>query len=200
MTTTVEGADRSSLSRSQLLGRSSTAAILFIFLAFLTTWIRFRSLRPLFIAHASPLTQGLVGLGMGLILGSAAVLLFLYGRIFAEGREQARRVLDTAGLQRKDLVVMSVLAGVSEELFFRATLQPLIGLLGATALFTVIHYWVPLKSPARVLYAAFVVVAGIALGVLFTRFGLSAAILGHSTTDLVILLIGYSRLSRINHH
>ena len=51
------------------------------------------------------------------------------------------------------------------------------------------HFWMPLVGVARIIYFGFVVTASLALGMLFARAGLTAAMIAHAVTDLGILLV-----------
>jgi membrane protease YdiL (CAAX protease family) len=84
-------------------------------------------------------------------------------------------------------VLVSLLAGFGEELFFRATLQPALGLWPAALVFALAHTGVSV-SPAKLAFAAFVFVMGLLLGTLYVRAGLVAAMVTHAVYDLAFLL------------
>lgn len=81
-------------------------------------------------------------------------------------------------------------AGVGEELLFRAALQPLAGLWWASAIFAVAHIRTATLAGSavkKIAYLAHVLMAGVALGVVYRYVGLLAAILIHATIDVVSL-------------
>jgi hypothetical protein len=180
-----------------LVSLSVVSAIISAALAVGVSLVRFRSVEPLFIRHSSIGAQAGAGLLVGIGFGLGAATLFLKASVFASGRAKAREVLQTAPLSRGDLVVMAMAAGVGEELLFRAALQPLVGLWFSSLLFTAVHYWVPLKGTARVVYGGFVFAVGIALGLLLEFAGLIAAMTAHAAVDLIILFAAHHHLRHI---
>jgi membrane protease YdiL (CAAX protease family) len=184
------------VTRGRLVSFAVGSAAVAAALACAVSWIRFRSLQPLAVWHAPLPIQLVLGLLVGVVLGSAAVAWFLRSPILADGRAKAREVLASAPLSRGDVVLISVSAGFGEELLFRGALQPWIGFVLSSIVFTLAHYWVPLTGIARVLYAAFVLAVSLVLGFLCLRSGLVAAMTAHASVDLVILWIPRDRLGR----
>ena len=84
-----------------------------------------------------------------------------------------------------DGLAVAVLSGVAEEALVRALLQPLIGLLGASALFAVLHV-LPLRRAW--LWPLLAFAAGLVLGLTFARWGFPAAAAAHATMNAVGLL------------
>ncbi len=124
------------------------------------------------------------------ILG--ALILFIPAYLYAQlkPRELLRAVKPLLPICRESfftLVIISFLAGLGEELLFRAFLQQLLGLWPAALLFMLAHagFWaVPPHSQARLLFAPFSFLAGLLLGILFQEVGLVAAIIAHFLYDL----------------
>ena len=90
----------------------------------------------------------------------------------------------------RNIALLSMFAGVFEELLFRAALQPVIGLVPAALLFALMHAQSALFAPSRtqaVAYLAIIVAIGLLLGCVFNTFGLWAAIALHSVYDYVAL-------------
>ena len=107
-----------------------------------------------------------------------------------------RRVIAVpAGLQSIDLsgshpLVIGLAAGIGEELLFRAALQPVLGLWWASAIFALAHIRTAALAGGtlkKVAYLAHVLIAGVALGLVYRHVGLWAAILIHATIDAVSL-------------
>ncbi|MFN9573180.1 MAG: CPBP family intramembrane glutamic endopeptidase [Betaproteobacteria bacterium] len=90
-------------------------------------------------------------------------------------------------------LAIGLFAGAGEEVLFRASLQPLIGLWAAAVVFAVAHLRTAALGaesyPKRALYLLNVVLAGVALGLVFEHIGLVAAILIHATIDVTSLLV-----------
>lgn len=121
-----------------------------------------------------------------------ALVLFLPAYLYAELRSQellraVKPLLSICGESIYILISISFLAGLGEELLFRAFLQQLLGLWPAAFLFMLAHagFWaVPPHSQARLLFAPFSLLAGLMLGVLFQEIGLVAAVIAHFLYDL----------------
>ncbi len=90
-------------------------------------------------------------------------------------------------LSWRDCVVLAVLSGVGEEVFFRGALQPQVGLVAASVIFGLAHL-----APRRDLapWCLFSFAAGLLLGLLFERTGnLMAPIVAHVLVNSVNLRI-----------
>tara|TARA_Y100000588_G_scaffold393114_1_gene507640 strand:- start:1968 stop:2519 length:552 start_codon:yes stop_codon:yes gene_type:complete len=83
-----------------------------------------------------------------------------------------------------DIVVISVAAGIGEELFFRGVIQPEIGVLFAALFFGLLHT----GGRGTWIYGMWVAIMGAVLGaVTIVSGGLLAAILAHTTYDAAAL-------------
>ncbi|SDM33613.1 CPBP family glutamic-type intramembrane protease [Halarsenatibacter silvermanii] len=90
------------------------------------------------------------------------------------------------------LAAISFLAGLSEELLFRALLQRLLGIWPASILFMLAHagFWAaPPRTQARMLFAPFSLAAGLLMGLLFREAGLTAAVTAHFLYDLAAFVM-----------
>lgn len=132
---------------------------------------------------------------LGLGLAAAALLAggWQLGLVFLESaRKLERLVAATVGrLAPSEAVVLALLSGFSEELFFRGAVQSQWGLVPATLLFAVLHL-----GPGREfrLWTLFALVAGALLGALvWWRATLLAAIVAH----VVVNAVGLLRLRRM---
>ncbi len=176
------------LTRRMVIVFSLAAAVVFSLVAcVVTVYYRGQTLHALFTAGRPLSTQILVGLVTGLALGSFVIALLLKAPFFARLRDFIRSILGQIRPTGLDMVLVSLLAGFSEELFFRATLQPALGLWLAALVFALAHTGVSV-SPAKLAFAAFVFVMGLLLGTLYVRAGLVAAIVTHAVYDLTFLL------------
>jgi uncharacterized protein len=176
------------LNRRTVIIFSLAAAAIFSLIAWVVT-VRFRgqTFQSLFTAGRPLATQILIGLVAGLALAFAVVLLLLKAPLFARLRDFIRSILAQLRPTGFDMLLVSLLAGFSEELFFRAALQPALGLWLAALVFALAHTGVSV-SPAKLAFAAFVFVMGLLLGTLYERAGLVAAIVAHAVYDLIFLL------------
>jgi membrane protease YdiL (CAAX protease family) len=87
-----------------------------------------------------------------------------------------------------DIILVSIAAGLGEEIFFRAALQELTGIFPASALFALAHMGVVKKVSSLIALALFVFGMGLALGLVYERAGLFAAIIMHAVYDATVLL------------
>lgn len=176
------------LSRRAVVIFSLAAAVVFSLVAcVVTVYFRGQTLRALFTAGRPLATQILVGLVVGVALALFVVALLLKAPFLARLRDFIRSILGQLRPTGLDMVLVSLLAGFSEELFFRAALQPALGLWLAALVFALAHTGVSV-SPAKLAFAAFVFVMGLLLGALYVRAGLVAAIVTHAVYDLTFLL------------
>lgn len=116
-------------------------------------------------------------------LGLLAYRLLPVLRTIAE--ELAPRLLE--GASRGTLVLISVLSGVGEEVFFRGVVQQEFGLVVASILFGVVHV-----GPDRryLVWTVWALLAGFLFGVLYdVTGGLLAPILAHAGHNAATLLI-----------
>jgi membrane protease YdiL (CAAX protease family) len=134
-----------------------------------------------------------IGLVGGVLLAGAQVALIAR---WHRWREFLKQAVGPTPLGLGEIVAIAVLVGVAEELLFRAALQPLIGILAASALFAAVHWNYAATRGQRdtlklsVLALATIFVVSVVLGWLFERWGLGAAIVAHAVYDTIALL-GY---------
>lgn len=91
------------------------------------------------------------------------------------------------GARRRDLILVSILSGVGEEVFFRGALQPLLGLVVASLLFGALHI-----GPDRryLVWTLWAVGAGFLFGALYLwTGGMLAPVTAHVLHNATTLLI-----------
>lgn len=90
-------------------------------------------------------------------------------------------------LNNTDIVQVSVVAGITEEILFRGAIQPIIGIWLTSLLFIGIHGYIRFKTIWHVVFTIFTFLLSMVLGWLFIYFGLVAAITAHAVYDLIVL-------------
>lgn len=176
------------LTRRAVIVFSLAATAVFSLVAcVVTVYFRGQTLGALFTAGRPLATQILVGLIAGVAPALFVVALLLKAPFLARLRDFIRSILGQLRPTASDVLLVSLLAGFGEELFFRATLQPALGLWPAALVFALAHTGVTV-SPAKLAFAAFVFVMGLLLGMLYERAGLVAAMVAHAVYDLIVLL------------
>ena len=84
-------------------------------------------------------------------------------------------------------VLVSVCAGVGEELFFRGALQHWLGIPWTTVVFVALHGYLDPRDLRISLYGIYLTAAMIGLGWLAREMGLLAPIIAHTLIDIVLL-------------
>jgi len=91
------------------------------------------------------------------------------------------------------IVVVGILAGVAEEILFRAALQPWIGIWWTSLLFGLAHSGTARLhegfSLGKMAYLVFAVGAGVLLGLLYESAGLFASMAAHASYDIGTLFV-----------
>jgi membrane protease YdiL (CAAX protease family) len=137
---------------------------------------------PGLLARGGTIPALAIGAGAGVALAAVG----LAARWTAPGRHleelQARLV---GSWTPSEAVSVALISGMAEEALIRALLQPFLGLLPAAVLFAALHI-----VPDRRAWAWPVVALafGVALGLLFDRWGYPAAAAAHVTVNLIGLL------------
>lgn len=135
--------------------------------------------------------QGLAGIAIGLLAGGTSALTTLR----KPDSEAVQRT--AASYARLDLsgwnpLWISLAAGVSEELLFRAALQPLAGIWGASLLFLLVHagaYDFRRFDRAALWQASGVFGMGVLLGFAFEYAGLLCVMIAHAIVDIIGLCL-----------
>ncbi|SFF77801.1 hypothetical protein SAMN05518865_104296 [Duganella sp. CF458] len=135
--------------------------------------------------------QVLAGMALGLAAGGISALTTLR----KPDSEAVRRT--AASYARLDLsgwnpLWISLAAGMSEELLFRAALQPLVGVWGASLLFLLVHigaYDFRRLDRAALWQAGGVFGMGVVLGFAFDHIGLLAVMIAHAIVDIIGLYL-----------
>ena len=136
------------------------------------------------------------GAGAALALGQLLLV-----RVWPGWRRYTVRAVSGLTMPFWQVLVVALMVAIAEELAYRAALQPLTGLWVASALFTLAHVrldraaWAQPDRPYAIAAVGLLYAISMAMGLLFMRVGLLAAMTAHFAYDL-ILLHGYVRLGR----
>lgn len=178
------------LSTRELLTMSAGSLVLYLFISTLLYYfIIEESLVSVFFMGESIGMQLLTGFAAG--VGSALII------IFFSTRPPMSKVLDDFVIFRIisrtkftlfDKIQVSFFAGTGEELLFRGTIQPLIGIWLTSILFIAIHGYISIKSAGHVLFMVLLLGLSVMLGFIFEYSGIFAAMTAHAVYDLIMLL------------
>jgi uncharacterized protein len=175
------------MTRRAVIIFSLAATAIFVLLAWvITVYFRQQSFNALFTTGQTYTAQIILGLLLGIVIAVPIILILLKASLFARLRDFIRGILDQIRPTGFDMILVALLAGFGEELFFRATLQPMLGLWLTSLLFALAHTGVSL-NPAKLAFAAFIFVMGLLLGALYEQSGLIAASVMHASYDLIFL-------------
>ena len=173
--------------RSQLLGCLVLAGVALAIIHF----VQRAPLAALLLAGLPWWQQVLAGAVLGLAAGGVSALTTLRkpGAASVQRTAASYARLDLAGWNP---LWISLGAGISEELLFRAALQPLIGIWGASLLFLLVHagaYDFRRFDRAALWQAAGVLGMSVLFGFTFEHAGLLAAMVAHTVVDVVGLYL-----------
>jgi membrane protease YdiL (CAAX protease family) len=145
------------------------------------------------IAHAAVPT--LQGAAVGLAVGVGTSLLQIAG--IAGWRAWRRFLAQATGrtpLSTAHIVAIGVVAGITEELLFRAAIQPLAGITVTSLIFAAVHWnYAALRGGREgillsMLAFATIFAISVVLGLLYQSYGLGAAMVAHAVYDVIVLL------------
>ena len=123
--------------------------------------------------------------GLGIAVGAH---LLIASPLLNEVNSSYARLLGRFRLTFSEILLISLCAGVGEEMLFRGAVQPFLGIPIASVLFVAIHGYLNPRDWRLSVYGIFMT-AGIALlGYLCHTRGLLSAIVGHTLIDVYLLL------------
>ena len=103
-------------------------------------------------------------------------------------REFFLQFLKPFQLRFSDILFISCCAGIGEELLFRASIQPFLGVWLTALVFVALHGYLSVHNWPLSIYGIYMVFVAAGLGYLFQETGILAAIFGHVAVDVALLL------------
>lgn len=164
------------------------AALLSVLSVAITIFYRKQSLLAVFAQGSGIAIQILVGLALGAVGATAVAASVLHAPVLGSLRRFLGQHLAALRPTTVDIVIVSLAAGFSEELFFRGTLQPLWGIWVASLAFALAHVGGNVFTWTKACFTAYVFVVGLLFGLLNEHVGLVAAMSAHVAFDLVFLV------------
>ncbi len=151
-------------------------------------YIQESSLAVLFFDGMNSLLQFGIGVASGGLFAAAAIGLIKIPAFKKILEEYAiiRQVREMS-LSPNEIVYVSLIAGISEEILFRGAIQPVIGIWWTSLLFIAVHGYIRFNSAAHVLYSLFTFGLSMMLGALFMHVGLISAMTAHFIYDVIVL-------------
>ncbi len=152
----------------------------------LIPWIRKVKFITFFNGEISIVYQILIGLAFGLITAKAG-----WGIVELPILKKTKlffaNLIKPLELKFTDVVIVSICAGIGEELFFRGAMQPLLGVWITAIFFVLLHgYLNPFNLPLTLYGLYMTIVIGV-MGLMTEYLGILTAILAHAMIDFILL-------------
>lgn len=137
---------------------------------------------------SSVAVQILAGLTMGWVFGEIGRWLFRNPH-FKDTLDDYYVVkqLKEFSLSNSQIIQVSLIAGITEEILFRAAIQPIIGIWLTSLIFIGIHGYIRFKTLGHAIFTLFTFLLSVVLGLLFINFGIISAIIAHAIYDIILL-------------
>jgi membrane protease YdiL (CAAX protease family) len=130
--------------------------------------------------------QILAGVSVGLI--SAGIAWVIISRAFFKKQlNYYQQLIQTFTWTPGSIIFVSFCAGVGEELFFRAGIQPFLGIGWTSVLFVALHGYLNPSNWRISIYGVFMVGIIAGFGVLFEKWGIVTVMVAHMVFDWVLL-------------
>jgi membrane protease YdiL (CAAX protease family) len=133
--------------------------------------------------------------GQQMLWGSLAGLciavvahLMIASPLLREVNTSYARMLGRFQLSFSEVLLISLSAGVGEEILFRGAIQPFLGVAVTSVLFVAVHGYLNPKDWRLSVYGVFMTIGIAWLGYLAETQGLLSAIIGHTIIDVYLLI------------
>src|SRR5690606_23018894 len=128
-----------------------------------------------------------IGVLAGLV-ASGIALFIISQRFFQKEKAFYYELISKLDLNLTGIIFLSLCAGIGEELFFRAAIQPLLGIWWTSILFVLLHGYLNPKNIHISIYGLVMVGIIAGFGYLFEFCGIFSAISAHAVFDMVLIL------------
>ena len=146
-----------------------------------------KSFWDVFISKQGILKELIMGMCTGILSGIFAWRIIKL-KILEPVREKYQDVIGSLRMNIGTIVMVSICAGVGEEILFRGVLQSYFGIWITAVGFVAIHgYLNPLDWRISI-YGAYMTAAIIAIGYLDQLYGLTSAMLAHTIIDIILFV------------
>lgn len=173
--------------KQQLNFLAFLSLVLFTILGFIIHWY--------FLPYGliESLTQGapypkqiLTGILYGLIASLISWQL-IQSRFLKDIRQFFFKLLKPFHFKIRDILLISFSAGIGEEILFRGSIQPFLGIWLTALVFVMLHGYISYRNPQLSVYGIYMVVVAAGFGYLTTHVGLVSAIAAHTVIDIALL-------------
>jgi hypothetical protein len=141
---------------------------------------------PFIVGNKKMWLQLLIGLAFGIITANAGWQIVELPRL-KKTKIFFSEIIRPLKLNTFEIVIISICAGIGEELFFRGAVQPMLGIWATSVLFVLLHgYLNPFNLPLTYYGIYMVLVIGV-LGLFTENVGIITAIIAHALIDYILL-------------
>lgn len=141
----------------------------------------------IFISKQGVLYELLIGFFLGIFEGLIAWQIIKL-KILQSVREKYQGVIGSLRMNIGTIIIVSICAGVGEEILFRGVLQSYLGIWITSVLFVAIHGYLNPIDWRISLYGFYMVLAIATIGYLHQHYGLTSAMLAHTMIDVVLFI------------
>ncbi|MDG2226475.1 MAG: CPBP family intramembrane metalloprotease [Flavobacteriales bacterium] len=141
----------------------------------------------IFISKQGILKELIIGMCLGILSGLFAWLIIQL-KILQPVREKYQNVIGSLRMNIGTIVIVSICAGVGEEILFRGILQSYFGIWVTAVGFVAIHGYLNPFDWRISIYGAYMTAAIIAIGYLNQLYGLTSAMLAHTIIDIILFV------------
>jgi uncharacterized protein len=162
--------------------------IVFPLAAFIINYIfSSESFWDIFISKQGILYETLLGLSIGILAGILAWVIIKL-QILQPVREKYQGVIGSLKMNIGTIILVSICAGVGEEILFRGVLQSYFGVWITAVCFVAIHGYLNPLDWRISLYGCYMALAIVVIGYLHQYYGLTSAMLAHTMIDIVLFV------------
>jgi hypothetical protein len=141
---------------------------------------------PFIVGNKKMWLQLVIGLAFGIITANAGWQIVELPRL-KKTKIFFSEIIRPLKLNTFEIVIISICAGIGEELFFRGAVQPMLGIWATSVLFVLLHgYLNPFNLPLTYYGIYMVLVIGV-LGLFTENVGIITAIIAHALIDYILL-------------
>ena len=141
----------------------------------------------IFISKQGILKELIIGMCLGILSGLFAWLIIQL-KILQPVREKYQNVIGSLRMNIGTIVMVSICAGVGEEILFRGILQSYFGIWITAVGFVAIHGYLNPFDWRISIYGAYMTAAIIAIGYLNQLYGLTSAMIAHTIIDIILFV------------
>jgi len=102
-------------------------------------------------------------------------------------REKYIKRIRALNLNYQDIILVSICAGVGEEMLFRGVIQEFMGVWLTSVVFVGIHGYYDFRNWRIFLYGMLMTIIIVGVGYLFAEMGILAPIIAHFVIDVILL-------------